>query len=89
MDLEKESVVLEIAQNVHRLRNLTNEQREKILERADELIPEKASDVKNLVLSLCNERGFCKSAGLDYCNIQEEDSRLIKTAIADYLMRNS
>ncbi len=89
MDLEKESMIVQIAQNVHRLRNLTYEQRESILERADELIPEKAKDVKNLVLSLCYERGFCKSAGLNYSNIQEEDSRLIKTAIVDYLMRNS
>jgi hypothetical protein len=76
-----------IIDNIHRLRNLSYEQRENILRRTDEQIPEKVPEIKELVRSLCEERGFCKSAGIDYGNIQQEDSRLMKTAIADYLMR--
>jgi hypothetical protein len=89
MNLEKESMVEEIAKTVLKLKGASLEQREKILERADEIMPEKAPEVKKLVLDLCYERGFCKSAGLNYSNIQEEDSRLIRTAVAEYLMRDS
>jgi hypothetical protein len=90
MAIPSENEVLErIIVNIHRLRNLNNEQRESILERADSLIPEKAPEVKDLVLSLCYERGFCKSAGINYSKISPEDSRLIRVAVADYLMQSS
>ena len=76
----------ELIRNIKRLRNWNSGQREIRLEEADSKIPEKVSEAKNLVSRLCYNGQFCKNAGIDYDNIQTEDSRLIKAAIADYLL---
>ena len=76
----------EVANNVKRLRNWTSDQRDIRLEKADREITNKALAVKNLAHRLCYDRAFCRDAGINYDNINEEDSRLIKAAIADYIL---
>jgi hypothetical protein len=76
----------EIVRNIKRLRAWNKEQREIRLEEAEIKIPEKNAGVLGLVLDLCYDRKFCKDAGINYSEIQADDSRLIKTAIMYYLL---
>lgn len=48
-------------------------------------IVESAKSMGSAVLRLCGERNFCETAGLNYKNIQPEDSALIREAVGRYM----
>jgi len=81
---------LEITQIAHELEKLklkTAEEREIILKRADKEIPrEYSSQAGQMVLDLCNDETFCELSGISYSNLNQEDIRLIRTALASYLL---
>ena len=78
----------ELAKHLRWIREKGPVERENILDRADKTIPMPlALKAIRLVQELCYLKEFCTQAGVDYNSIKEEDSRMIKTALADYLMR--
>jgi|WetSurMetagenome_2_1015567.scaffolds.fasta_scaffold223998_2 hypothetical protein len=85
--LELEIDTKELARRVISLNKKTAAEKEEILRKADEEISrEKSLKAIKLVEELCYYRLFCKNAGINYANIKETDSRLIKIALADYLL---
>jgi len=80
----------ELMQNLRLVRGINKEEREKILSRVNEDIhPYIASQIPDLVMEVCS-RGYLayhfKEVGIDYVNMQREDSRLIRIAITKHLL---
>lgn len=75
----------DLVKKVRWLKNKNEIFREKILKEVEK---DSALDskIRRATLDLCYDREFCKQAGIEYSNIQEQDSRLIKTAIVYYLL---
>ena len=81
-----EKDLVEIILSIPRLRTWHPHNREAIWEQVDEVLKEK---IKRLRDALCYKREFrnlYEQIGIDYCNIQKEDSGLIRFAITNYLL---
>ena len=77
----------EIEKKVLELSSSSEEERQAILERADREIPREMGEIaQEIVRDLCYDRSFCRRAGIGYNNITEKESRLVKTALASYLL---
>ena len=85
MNFDK-SQLADVVKNVKRFKNWTYEQRNILLGKLGEEIGEKGTEINKIVTQLCYDRKFCRDIGINYSNILEEDFRLIKTAIVDYLL---
>lgn len=76
---------------IRKARQLTRFQREIVLEKADQKIhlnPFQRQNLQELILDLCHDRVFCAECGITPKEYAQIDSRMLKTAIADYLMQN-
>ena len=87
LELDKQDLIT-IAGKIPFLRKYHPTNIRKILEQADEQLPESIGKTAiKLTNDLCGSRYFCKMANINYASISEQDSRLIKTSIADYLLK--
>lgn len=75
--------IFELAETAKRLRNYTQERIDSILVTADKKIKPKPKDLPRIVLDLCYDEVFLGLARVPY---DDPNSRLIKAAIADYLL---
>jgi len=76
----------QLSKNVRRISSKGEIERENTLTKADKIIPDYVKKANELATDLCYDRGFCKNSGIDY---SQPDIKLIRTAIADYLLNNN
>ncbi len=78
----------EISRNIAWVQNLTQMQRQNILERANKELPiDIESRVRKLIIDMANDRAVYKVAELKYHKGPPEGQGLFITALADYLLR--
>src|SRR3989344_7393853 len=78
----------ELAQNIRRMKFLTKEQRQKILDRADEkLSKDTFHKAKKLIEDMSYDREVYKIAEIPYHEGPPKGQKLFTTAVADYLLR--
>lgn len=75
--------IFELAKSAKRLRHFTSSRIESILAKADEKIRISPEVLNPVVEDLCYDEHFLALAGIPYEN---PDSRLIKAAVAEYLL---
>jgi hypothetical protein len=76
-----------LARAIQEMKNRTEEEKDQVLRTAESKIPKQTGlEAVALAFELGNDISFCEFAHIDYATITEKDTKLIRTALAYYLM---